>query len=211
MDENTTEVIENTAITDEKERTSNASNVTLNENKIRTEAAQSERQRCNDIHFAVRAAKLEETFADELINKGLTIDQARAEIFEKLAGNDTTPAIRTATQPTSVTVAGDEKENVRRAMEETPEKIHHGRNIKRFREMLDMKQEALAHSLGSDWTQRKVSLLEQKETVEPKILKEVSKALKVPVKAIENLQKKVRTPILIHLSKAVQIKAILVM
>ncbi|WP_315820988.1 helix-turn-helix transcriptional regulator [Paraflavitalea speifideaquila] len=67
-----------------------------------------------------------------------------------------------------------------------PNKIHHGRNIKRFREMLDMKQEALAIELGGDWTQRRVSLLEQKEIVEPEILAEIAKALKVPVEAIKN-------------------------
>lgn len=33
-----------------------------------------------------------------------------------------------------------------------PGKIRHGRNIKRFREMY--KQEALAHELGDDWSQR---------------------------------------------------------
>ena len=66
------------------------------------------------------------------------------------------------------------------------EKVHHGKNIRLFREMLDMKQEALALELGADWTQRKVSLLEQKEAIEPEILELIAKALKVPVKAIEN-------------------------
>ncbi len=65
-------------------------------------------------------------------------------------------------------------------------KIHQGKNIRRFREMWDMKQDALAKELGGDWTQRKVSLLETKETIEPEILEEVAKALKIPVKAIEN-------------------------
>ncbi|UPK67986.1 helix-turn-helix domain-containing protein [Chitinophaga filiformis] len=67
-----------------------------------------------------------------------------------------------------------------------PEKVHHGKNIKRFREMLDIKQEALALELGAEWTQRKISLLEQKETIEPEVLQQIAKALKVPVKAIEN-------------------------
>jgi len=31
-----------------------------------------------------------------------------------------------------------------------PGKIHQGRNIKRFREMMGIKQEALAHELGED-------------------------------------------------------------
>lgn len=65
-------------------------------------------------------------------------------------------------------------------------KIHQGRNIKRFREMLGIKQEALAFELGDDWNQKKVSLLEQKETVESDILVQVAKILKVPVEAIEN-------------------------
>lgn len=64
--------------------------------------------------------------------------------------------------------------------------IHQGRNIKRFREMLGIKQEALAAELGDDWNQRKVSLLEQKEEVEESILQQVSTALKVPVQAIQN-------------------------
>jgi transcriptional regulator with XRE-family HTH domain len=64
--------------------------------------------------------------------------------------------------------------------------IHQGRNVKRFREMLGIKQEALALELGDDWNQRKISLLEQKEVVEPELLQKVAKALKVPAKAIEN-------------------------
>lgn len=65
-------------------------------------------------------------------------------------------------------------------------KIHQGRNIKRFREMLGIKQEALAFELGDDWNQKKISLLEQKETVESDILAQVAKILKVPAEAIEN-------------------------
>ncbi|WDO14314.1 helix-turn-helix domain-containing protein [Flavobacterium sp. WW92] len=65
-------------------------------------------------------------------------------------------------------------------------KIHQGRNIKRFREMLGIKQEALAFELGDEWNQKKISLLEQKETVEANILVQVAKILKVPVEAFEN-------------------------
>jgi hypothetical protein len=35
-----------------------------------------------------------------------------------------------------------------------PNKVHEGRNVKRFREMLGIKQEALATELGEDWTQK---------------------------------------------------------
>ncbi|MEX2566890.1 MAG: helix-turn-helix transcriptional regulator [Cyclobacteriaceae bacterium] len=64
--------------------------------------------------------------------------------------------------------------------------MHQGRNIKRFREMLGIKQESLAHELGEDWSQKKISLLEQKETVEAEILAQVSEILKIPVEAIQN-------------------------
>ncbi len=65
--------------------------------------------------------------------------------------------------------------------------IHQGRNIKRFREMLGIKQEALALELGDDWNQRKVSLLEQKEVIEPEILQQVSAIMKLPIEAFQNL------------------------
>lgn len=64
--------------------------------------------------------------------------------------------------------------------------IHEGRNIKRIREMLGIKQETLAIELGDDWNQKKISLLEGKETIELQLLDEVAKALKVPVEAIKN-------------------------
>ena len=65
-------------------------------------------------------------------------------------------------------------------------KIHHGKNVTRFRQMLGMKQDALASIMGDDWTQLKISRLEAKEEIEPAILSEVAKALKVPVEAITN-------------------------
>jgi transcriptional regulator with XRE-family HTH domain len=63
-------------------------------------------------------------------------------------------------------------------------KIHEGKNIKRLREMLGVKQETLAEQLGLN--QQKISLLEQKETIDPEILEQVAKILKVPVDAIKN-------------------------
>ena len=64
--------------------------------------------------------------------------------------------------------------------------IHQGRNVKRFREMMGFKQEGLAMELGDDWNQRKISLLEQKEMIEPELLEQVAKVLKVPVEAFQN-------------------------
>ena len=68
----------------------------------------------------------------------------------------------------------------------TEKTIHEGRNIKRFREMLGIKQDALADALGDDWNQKKISLLEAKEQIEPALLEEVAKALKVPADVIKN-------------------------
>ena len=65
-------------------------------------------------------------------------------------------------------------------------KIHEGRNVKRFREMLGIKQDALAADLGDDWNQQKISLLEQKETIDTNLLQQISTALKIPAEAIQN-------------------------
>jgi transcriptional regulator with XRE-family HTH domain len=65
-------------------------------------------------------------------------------------------------------------------------KIHEGRNVKRFREMLGIKQEALAFDLGEDWNQKKISLLEQKETIDAPLLQQISAVLKIPVEAFQN-------------------------
>jgi transcriptional regulator with XRE-family HTH domain len=68
----------------------------------------------------------------------------------------------------------------------TTKNIHEGRNVKRFREMLGIKQDALAADLGDDWNQQKISLLEQKETIDPTLLQQISSALKIPAEAIQN-------------------------
>ncbi|ATC37627.1 helix-turn-helix transcriptional regulator [Elizabethkingia anophelis] len=65
-------------------------------------------------------------------------------------------------------------------------KIHQGRNVKRFREMLGIKQEALAFDIGGDWNQKKVSLLEQKEVIEDALLQQIAEVLKIPVEAFQN-------------------------
>jgi transcriptional regulator with XRE-family HTH domain len=67
-----------------------------------------------------------------------------------------------------------------------PKRIHEGRNVKRFWEMLGIKQETLASEVGEDWTQSKISHLESKETIDPTIPEQLSRALKVPADAIRN-------------------------
>lgn len=37
-----------------------------------------------------------------------------------------------------------------------------------------------------NWNQKKVSLLEQKESIEPEVLEQIAKILKVPAEAIQN-------------------------
>jgi transcriptional regulator with XRE-family HTH domain len=64
--------------------------------------------------------------------------------------------------------------------------IHQGRNIKRFREMLGIKQDTLAGMLHDDWTQVNISRIEQKETIDAPLLQQISAALKIPVEAIQN-------------------------
>ncbi len=65
-------------------------------------------------------------------------------------------------------------------------KIHHGKNVARFRQMLGIKQEALATLLNDDWTQVNISRLEAKEEIDDALLAQISVALKIPVEAIKN-------------------------
>jgi transcriptional regulator with XRE-family HTH domain len=64
------------------------------------------------------------------------------------------------------------------------QKVHEGRNVKRIREILGIKQDTLAVDLGL--SQQAVSLLEQRETIDPELMDKISKILKVPVEAIKN-------------------------
>jgi transcriptional regulator with XRE-family HTH domain len=65
-------------------------------------------------------------------------------------------------------------------------KVHEGRNVKRFREMLGIKQESLAYELGEEWSQKKVSLVEAKESVDAEVLNRIAAVLKIPVEAFKN-------------------------
>lgn len=67
-----------------------------------------------------------------------------------------------------------------------PNKVHEGRNVKRFREMMGIKQEGLAASLGEEWSQKKISVMESKEKIEDALLAEIAQILKVPEEAIRN-------------------------
>ncbi|TWP24626.1 XRE family transcriptional regulator [Apibacter muscae] len=69
-------------------------------------------------------------------------------------------------------------------MDTAPKKVHQGRNIKRLREMLGIKQESLAIDLNI--TQAGVSKLENKEIIEEETLEKIAKFLNLPVEAIKN-------------------------
>ena len=62
--------------------------------------------------------------------------------------------------------------------------IHEGRNVKRIREILGVKQDSLAFDLGL--SQQAISQLEQKEALDADMLERIAKVLKVPVEAIKN-------------------------
>ncbi len=66
----------------------------------------------------------------------------------------------------------------------TEKTIHEGRNVKRVREMLGIKQDALAFDLGI--SQQAISSLEQKEALDKDMLEKIAEILKVPVEAIKN-------------------------
>ena len=67
--------------------------------------------------------------------------------------------------------------------------IHHGKNIKKVREIIGMKQETLATKL--DMTQQAISQLEQKEIVDQAFLKDVAKAMNVSTDIIERMIRKI--------------------
>lgn len=62
--------------------------------------------------------------------------------------------------------------------------VHEGRNVKRIREILGIKQDTLANDLGI--SQQSISQLEQKETIDKIMLERIAAILKVPVEAIKN-------------------------
>ncbi|WP_294273969.1 XRE family transcriptional regulator [uncultured Chryseobacterium sp.] len=68
------------------------------------------------------------------------------------------------------------------------QKIHQGHNVKRFREMLGVKQETLALNLGNEWDRKKISLMEQKDLIEEVLLQKISKVLNIPIEAFQNFE-----------------------
>lgn len=69
-------------------------------------------------------------------------------------------------------------------MNNTATMPHQGRNVKRIREILGIKQDALASDL--DISQQAVSLMEQKETLDDSLIEKIALILGVPQEAIKN-------------------------
>ncbi|MDR0865898.1 MAG: helix-turn-helix domain-containing protein [Candidatus Symbiothrix sp.] len=63
-------------------------------------------------------------------------------------------------------------------------KVHHGQNVKRLREILNIKQDALAKKMGQ--SQQTLSRYETMEKLDDELLEKIAKELNIPVEAIEN-------------------------
>ena len=72
--------------------------------------------------------------------------------------------------------------NTEETLSKTKE-VHHGRNVKRFREMQGIKQDALADEL--DMNQQQISKLESQEVIKDEMLVKLAKALHITVDAIK--------------------------
>lgn len=66
--------------------------------------------------------------------------------------------------------------------------IHQGRNIRIFRELKGYKQEALAAMLGEHWSQKRVSILEARETISSEVMTSVAEILDIPSSLIQSFQ-----------------------
>lgn len=116
------------------------------------EATRAERQRTKDINAAVRAAGLELSLADKMIEDGNTIDKARELIISELAKKDPSSGSRNTT---TVTSGNDQREKVVAAIREALEhKVglvsefkNGGRDFRGYT-MVDMARELL-HRAGT--------------------------------------------------------------
>lgn len=111
---------------------------------VRGEGVKAERQRVMDIRGAVRAAKLDDQFADDLIGRGVAIEEARKLVIDKLA--ETQPPVETrGTHTPGVSVSGeDETVKTRNAMEEA---LAHRADPSNFKLESDKAKEYRGHSL----------------------------------------------------------------
>lgn len=62
--------------------------------------------------------------------------------------------------------------------------VHEGRNVKRIREILGIKQDALAMEIGL--SQQAISALEQKESLDKDVLEKIAKAMRITPESIKS-------------------------
>jgi len=62
--------------------------------------------------------------------------------------------------------------------------LHHGRNIRRSRDMLGIKQNVIAEAINM--SQQNFSKLEQKEIIDNEVLEKISKVMEIPSEVIRN-------------------------
>jgi len=78
------------------------------------------------------------------------------------------------------------------------EKTHEGRNLKRIREILGVKQETLAMQMGEGWNQQKISLLETRQVIQPLKLAKIAGLLGVTPEAVRYFSDEVANEIIVN-------------
>lgn len=78
------------------------------------------------------------------------------------------------------------------------EKTHEGRNLKRIREILGVKQETLAMQMGEGWNQQKISLLETRQVIQPLKLAKITRLLGVTPEAVRFFSDEVANEIIVN-------------
>ena len=121
----------------------------MKENEIRKQAVKAEKERQAGIRHAVRAAGLEDAFANELIEKDVELDAARAQVIDKLAEVDKTqPTVQVINEPNKPELRKEGMTNA--LLHRVNPKIHtltdQGKEY-RHMSLIDMAREAL-ESIG---------------------------------------------------------------
>lgn len=141
-----------------------AATPSVDEGAIRSAAVAAERQRVKDITEAVRAAKMDESFATRHIENGTAIDEVRKDIIAELAKKDASENNTRNANPT-ISVGVEQVEKTRAAMEEAivhrvnpTTKLDAGREF-RGMDLLDMARFSLEQKgIGTKgWSKREVA------------------------------------------------------
>lgn len=125
----------------------------LNAEEIRAQAAKAERQRVSEIRAAVRTAKLDEAFSDDLIERGVSADEARKVVLAKLAEASPAKEIQSTVR---VEVTSDARDNTSKAIEGAllhrmaPKSFKPDDNARRYvgRTVLRMAEDLVGNTVG---------------------------------------------------------------